>query len=389
MESGLQRCLLILKMILMNSIFCFLRRLFVVLVVLLQACQFPIHAKRTQPLIWNMAELEQMKNSFQSERGMSIIKEADNYCLMNPVSVTDKTRTFSPDNHYYCSMSIYWWPDPKDLGGKYIQKDGFINPESYEYDYSRLLELCTRCKVLSKAFYLTKEKKYYKAFIKQIRVWFLEEETYMYPNFIYSQVVPGYSNNIGKSSGMIDAYLFNDVLESIRLVQSVKRINRRTMNGLKNWFLAFVEWSDKEYGEIMRDGLQNISLAYDVIVINMLLFAGDSESAKLLVDSFADNRINKQIEEDGSQPNELERTRAIFYSLYNLEHIMDFCFLVRGLDREYYNKHSERIEKALLYIKQYTDNPEICPYQQVTSWEECRRMMERLLDRRSVLLDKN
>jgi len=46
---------------------------------------------------------------------------------------------------------------------------------------------------------------------------------------------------------MIDAYFFNNVIDGIRLVNNIKRIDRATMNNVKNWFLEFAEWSDKNH----------------------------------------------------------------------------------------------------------------------------------------------
>lgn len=337
---------------------------------LLLPCQARV--KNDRPLVWDMSQLDKMrKEDGTSKSAKKILAEADELCGQAPLAVTDKKKlTFEPDKHYFCSIGRYWWPDSLNLG-KYVNRDGEVNPAIKDYDSERLSTMVSRCKTLSKAFYISGEKKYYDAFILQLRVWFLDKETYMYPTFEYSQVVPGQNGNKGRSTGLISAYEFNTLIESIRLVNGEKKINRRTMKGMQKWFLAFAEDSESRYGKQFRDEKNNISLAYDVTMANMYLFAGKEKKAKTIVDEFASLRIERQIMEDGRQLEELKRTKAYTYSVFNLTHIVDMCYLARYWYPNYYQTHSERIDKAFQYLGQYVENAENFPYQQITSWEKC------------------
>lgn len=344
-----------------------------------------VNAQNKEPLIWDMNSLNQIKydeNSFKE-----VIAIAEQYCSETPVTVTDNQLLFEPNKHYYCSVGQYWWPDPNN-NGKYVNRDGEINPESRNYDVTKLEELSRRSRYLSIAYYLTKEKKYYKAFIKQMRAWFIDKSTYMEPNFEYAQVVPGYNNNHGRSTGMIDAYYFNSVIEGIRLVNHTKRIRLRTMRPLQKWFLSFADWADTRHGEAMKKDVFNIGLAYDVLMTNIYLFSRKENKAREYVDEFADNRLLKQISEDGRQLEELKRANAYSYSLYNLTHIIDFCYLVRYWDNNYCKKYSGRIKAAFDYLEQYNDNPEAFPYQQKSSWESCRNQFYEQLGRYEALTSK-
>ena len=337
-------------------------------------------ARTVPPLIWDMGELEQLKLRRNDRR--DIIRKADEFCIKEPITVINKQKTFAPDLHYYCSIGPYWWPDDS---GNYYPKDGVVNPESYLYDNSILSELAECCLYLSKAFFITEEIKYYDVFVSQLKCWFIDRDTYMYPNFEYSQVIPGKNNNMGRSTGMIDAYYFNTVIESIRLVDYVKKIDRRTLRTVKKWFKSFVEWSETTYGNVMKEGIQNISIAYDVTMTNMLLFSGKNKLAKAYVNSFAERRLFVQIKEDGSQPEELKRTKAFFYSLYNLSHILDFCYLAIYFDKDFYLKYGERINQAFIYLEQFINKPESFPYQQITSWDDCKRYYNDLYERCETL----
>ena len=113
----------------------------------------------------------------------------------------------------------------------------------------------------------------------------------------------------------------------------------------------------------------------------MYLFSGKEKRAKEIVDEFADLRIEKQILDDGSQPAELKRTKAMSYSLYNLTHIIDMCYLARYWYPNYYQEHRDRIDKAFEFLGQYVDNPQVFPYQQISNWEGCQRNYYNQLNR--------
>lgn len=326
-----------------------------------------------QPLIWNVEELNVMKrDAANSKIVRSVRKLGDKYKEEGQVVVTAKRKTFAPNKHYYCSIGPYWWPDP-DNSGKYINRDGQVNPEQSQYDRKKLSLLAKRCQELGRAFYLSEDTTYYNAFIGQLRAWFIDENTYMYPNFEYAQVIPGQRNNQGRSTGLIDAYDFNTVIESIRLVNRVKQIDKPTVEALQQWFGDFANWAERIHGRTMRKSLQNISLAYDVTMANMYQFSGDEKRAKEIVDAFSAIRLDKQIMDDGSQPAELKRTKAFSYSMFNLMHIIDMCYLARYWYPNYYQEHRELIDKAFDFLGQYVDEPERFPYQQITSWDGCKK----------------
>jgi hypothetical protein len=335
---------------------------------------------KRQPLIWDIQSIKRLSDTEKQK----IIEEADAFCEEDPVIITNKNISFEPNKHYFCSIGPYWWPD--SATGRYIRKDGLVNPESKRYDNVKLGELAKRCRILSFAFYYSREKKYYKIFVKQLKAWFVDRHTYMYPNFEYSQIIPGQNGNKGRSAGMITAYNFNTVIESIRLVNSVKRIDKKTLKSLQTWFFDFAKWAENcEYNEKLRKSKDNIGLAYDVILINMYLFSDNENKAKLIADSFEEKRINQQIKIDGSQPAELRRSRSFSYSIYNLSHMIDFCFLVRFWYPDYYQQHGERIKLAFNFLEKYINDNTSFPYQQITSWEDCREDYWEQVERLEVL----
>lgn len=344
------------------------------------------HRALDPPLVWDVCRLDRMEEdaSLKGELkyilnyGGSLLEEA-------PIVITDKVPIFSQDKHYYVSVSGYWWPDSLD-NGRYVNKDGYVNPYSREFDRKVLSNLATRCKTLGKAFYITRDITYYNAFIRQLRAWFIDEDTYMYPSFEYASIVPGQHDNKGRSAGLVESYSFNPVIESIRLVNMVKEIDTITLHSLRAWFTDFIDWSEGTYGKAMLKSNTNTSMAYDVTLINMYLFVGNEKKAKEVADRFEEMRINVQILEDGRQPIELNRTKAFSYSLFNLTHVIDFCYLVRYWYPDYYRDHRERMDKAFDFLSPYVEDPELFPYQQITSWDVCKKDFKNLQERRNVLL---
>ena len=341
--------------------------------------------KICKPLVWDVKKLEEMKTTlgFKKEKER-IIQVADQYLDMAPAIVTNKKKSFAPNKHYYCSIGPYWWPDSGNPN-HYTNRDGIVNPESIEFDIEVMDSMLTRCEYFSKAFFLSGDNKYYEAFILQLKAWFIDRDTYMYPNFEYSQVIPGRNNNKGRSTGLISAYGFNKVIESVRLVNRKKMIDKRTIYGLQQWFLAFAKWADEgNFGKALKKANNNIGVAYDVTLANMYLFGGNETRAKGILDSFSENRLNVQILGNGSQPAELKRTNSFRYSMYNLTHIVDMCYFARYWYSNYYQEHRERIDKAFEFLGQYVEKPESFPYQQISDWNKCKqdyyKQLERLKD---------
>lgn len=86
------------------------------------------------PLVWNVVKLDSARQNptyFKFVKGL--LNECDSICKEVPVAITDKKKTFAPNPHYYCSLGTYWWPD-STTKGKYVNRDGYKNPENSEYD---------------------------------------------------------------------------------------------------------------------------------------------------------------------------------------------------------------------------------------------------------------
>lgn len=311
------------------------------LLVLISSLLVFTRISEAQPLIWNIQRLDEVRrNPTEYAIYKNCLTSARGYVASPPVVVTDKIKSFAPDPHFYSSIAIYWWPDPNNPKGKYIRKDGFVNPERNEYDANRLSDLVKRTRCLSIAYYWTGEQRYYDAYIEQLRAWFIDKDTYMYPNMEYSQVMIGHNDNKGRGAGLVEAYGFIDVLESLHLVRLMTPIDENVYDGVKAWFTEFLIWlQNSEIGKTERKEQGNIPLSTDVLMVYLAKFCGNKVLENEIVNSFASYRLSEQIKEDGSQPIELTRANAYTYSVYNLTHIVDFCIMMESSGTKYYKKN--------------------------------------------------
>lgn len=246
---------------------------------------------------------------------------ADSVLGLEPIAVTDKKRLLPPTNdpHDYFSLSPYWWPDStKPDGLPYIRRDGVTNPESKrDLDQPRVHQLGDRVQRLALAYYFTGEDKYAEAAARQIRTWFLDPATRMNPHLRFAQLVRG--NPRERGSGIIDARWFIEVVDAVGLIQDSKRWSAQDQQALQQWFATYLKWLlESPNGAHERVAKNNHGSWYAAQTAAYALFSGDTAQARSIIEGVKE-RIGKQIMPDGSQPEELARTRSYHYSFFNSE----------------------------------------------------------------------
>lgn len=255
-----------------------------------------------------------------------LIKDADNKALkFGPVSVMEKTATPpSGDKHDYMSLAPYHWPDPnKPDGLPYIRKDGQTNPEVKEYkDKDYMPKLCDFVHTLALAYYFSEENVYAEHAAKLLRVWFLDTATRMNPNLNYGQAIKGV--NEGRGAGLIDTRHFIKVIDAIGLLKGSKYWKDTDQLGMKKWFADFLNWMQtSKNGRDEMKAKNNHGAWYDAQRLSMALFIDSMELAKKIVANAAD-RLDKQIDENGFFPAEMERTISLHYTSF----VMNAFFII-------------------------------------------------------------
>src|SRR5207249_4943451 len=103
-----------------------------------------------------------------------------------PLTVTAATSPRSAGGpHDYFSEADYWWPDPADPSGPFIQRDGMSNPDNFDDHRQAMRRLSMDVPALVAAWKLTGEARYAEQAVRHLRAWFVDEATRMSPDLRY------------------------------------------------------------------------------------------------------------------------------------------------------------------------------------------------------------
>jgi hypothetical protein len=248
-------------------------------------------------------------------------RDADRSLAAPIVAVTDKRSQLPPsgDRHDYFSLSPYWWPDPSKPGGlPYIRRDGETNPESKrDLDQPRVAQMGHNASTLALAWYFTGDERYARRAGDQLRAWFLDPATRMTPHLRYSQLVRG--NPSERGSGIIDTRWFIEAVDAAGLLVGAPGWTSRDHEGLRAWMAQYLAWlRTSPNGQHEHAAKNNHGSWYAAQTATYALFTGDSAFARRLAEE-TKARIAAQVTADGQQPTELERTRSMHYSVFNVE----------------------------------------------------------------------
>ncbi len=303
---------------------------------------------------------------------MRLRKEADKAMLEGPFTVTSKQRVPpSGDKHDYLTLAPYWWPDPaKPDGLPYIRRDGEVNPESRrDTDNVTLNAMANAVETLSLAYYFTGEEKYAGRAALLLRTWFIAKDTKMNPNYEYAQAVMGRNN--GRGAGLIDSRKFIQVVDSVGLLSDSKAWTKQDQQGVQDWFRAFVKWlQTSANGKDEASARNNHGSWFAADLAAFSLFIGDESLTRQTVEAVK-ARIAWQIEPDGQQPLELDRTRGMSYSLFNLNALLTVASIAEkvGVDLwSYRTKDGRSIRKALENLAPFALGEKEWTHQQIIKW---------------------
>jgi len=302
-----------------------------------------------------------------------LIKDADAALKFGPVSVMEKKNNPpSGDKHDYMSLAPYFWPDPnKPDGLPYIRKDGQTNPEVKEYkDKEYLPRLCSEVHTLGLAWYFSEDKMYAEHAAKLIRAWFLDTATRMNPNLNFGQAIKGVNN--GRGAGMIDIRHFVKLVDAIGLIQDSKYWTANDQAAMKKWVGDFLNWMQTSKNGVDEMNADNNHGAwYEALRLSLALYTGNTELAKKSVQT-AQARLDKQIDDNGSFPKEMERTTSLHYTSFAMEAFFNIALMAddAGVDLWNYTSPSGKsLRKAFDALHPYLNKSKEWQGQQIKPYE--------------------
>ena len=115
-------------------------------------------------------------------------------------------------------------------------------------------------------------------------------------------------------------------------------------------------------------------------LLEMALFVGNKKMAKQIAKDNMKSILLMQIDDEGKQPAELNRTKAFGYSVYNLRKIVDFALIMEQVGVKFYKKQN-KIDSAFEYLLQFVGNHNAFPYKQINSWEGYEKQLKKNISR--------
>jgi hypothetical protein len=296
-------------------------------------------------------------------------READEVLGEGPFTVVNKqVLPPSGDRHDYMSLSPFWWPNPDTPDGlPYVRRDGQFNPERENYDLPGLDSMSSNSATLALAYYLTDHEPYAEKAAELLRVWFIDPATRMNPNVKYAQFRPGYDEI--RPAGLIETTRLRRVVDAAGMLEGSPAWTSQDHRALQEWFAEFLEYClTSEQGRREAEAENNHGTWYDVQVATWALFIGDDEKARQIIAEAGPRRIRTQIEPDGRQPHELERTLSLHYSRYNLAALTELAALGQKVGVDLWNYQTEdgrSIRTALDFLLPHASGEQEWPYQQI------------------------
>jgi hypothetical protein len=258
-----------------------------------------------------------------------ILRVAREYLPLEVLTVTAFPSAKSPGGlHDFFSQADYFWPDPKNPDGPYINRDGQSNPENFNKHREVMIQLSVRMPALTAAWLLTMDPQYAKRAGDYLRAWFVTPATRMNPNLEFSQGVHGVST--GRSYGIIDTLHLVEVARAVSLLNSTA-LSKEDIRGVKEWFRQYLSWmktSDK--GQKERAALNNHATCWALQASEFARLVGDEETRDEIRKWFTGTLLVDQLGVDGSFPRELARTKPYSYSIFNFDVMAGLAQSLKG-----------------------------------------------------------
>jgi hypothetical protein len=254
-----------------------------------------------------------------------VLHAADKYLGEAPVTITaSQSPRSAGGRHDYFSEGDYWWPDPANPGGPYIQKDGLTNPDNFVAHRHALIRLSLHVPALAAAWSLTRDRRYAAHAAAHLRAWFLDEQTRMNPHLLYAQAITG--RFTGRGIGIIDTLHLVEVVRAIGFVERADVLTTVERDGIRGWFDRYLTWmTTHAYGQAERDAKNNHGTCWVLQAAEFARYTGRTEVTALCRERFKTVLVPGQIAADGSFPEELRRTKPYGYSLFNLDAMAAVC----------------------------------------------------------------
>jgi len=293
-----------------------------------------------------------------------VLRNANKYLGDRPVTVTSAQSTRSAGGaHDFFSEGDYWWPDPKNPEGAYVQRDGMTNPGNFVEHRKFLMKLSVQAPALTAAWKLTRDRKYADHAAAHLRAWFVDPGTRMNPNLQYAQAIHGRTS--GRGTGVIDTIHLVEVARATRMLADAKALTGPDYDAVKSWFAEYATWmTTSKNGTEERDTKNNHATCWLMQVAAFASLTDDKRLMAYCAERYRTVIVPGQIAPDGSLPLEMARTKPYGYCLFNLEALATLCQIISDSGDDIWNfatPDGRGIANAVEYMFPYIRNKKTWP----------------------------
>jgi hypothetical protein len=189
----------------------------------------------------------------------------------------------------------------------------------------------------------------------------------MNPHLRYAQAVPG--RNEGRGSGIIDTRHFIRVLDSVALLKEVGAWSDADHAALVAWMKEYLDWLLHDpMGKDESSERNNHGTWYDAQVAAIAMFVGERDVARRIVEAAKAKRIERCIEPDGQQPEELDRTKGLHYCVFNMSAMAVLSRIGERLDVDlwrYESADGRSLRRGLDFVLPYLLGEKQWPHEQI------------------------
>ena len=301
----------------------------------------------------NSFSQENMREIIGKELKINIIGNANLALMQKPITITaERCERSAGGLHDFYSEGDYWWQNPDDPNGPYIQRDGQSNPQNFTAHRKAMIQFSQIIGSLASAYLITKNEKYVKQAFKHLNAWFINENTRMDPSLLYAQAIKGKAT--GRGIGIIDMIQMIEVAQGIRVMEKAKVVNSKDLTKIKQWFTDYLTWvTTHQYGIDEREAKNNHGTCW---VMQVAIFAKLTDNQELI--EYCKNRFKNvllpnQLKADGSFPLELARTKPYGYALFNLDAMTTTCHILSDSKEnlwDYTLSEGQNLRKAIEFM---------------------------------------
>jgi len=302
-----------------------------------------------------------------------VVEKAEWALLQEPVTVTANHASRSAGGiHDFYSEGDYWWPNPEDPDGPYIQRDGMTNPDNFTAHREAMIRFSQIIGALASAYKITGDEKYAAHAFTHLYAWFVDPDLKMNPSLNFAQAIKG--RVTGRGIGIIDTIHLMEVAQGLEVVQGSIAADPDLVLEIKKWFGDYLTWlTTHPYGRDESATKNNHATCYYMQVASFAKLTANKDLLEMCRDEFENRLLPNQMAENGSFPLELDRTKPYGYSLFNLDAMTTLAWILTDGSRNMMNFETasgKSIPQGISFLSPYVQDKSNWPYSKdVMYWD--------------------